>query len=345
MSPTNSAAWLTAEKANPLEVKTAPYTPPGENEIVIKNRAIALNAVDYARQDLGSALFPWTTHPAVLGTDVAGEVVEVGSGTIASSRFKIGDRVLGMGSELKNNTPAEGAFQSYVVLQAQLASPIPSSLSFEKAAVVPLGISTASCGLFQKDYLALQFPTVPRASSTGQTILIWSGSSSVGSNAIQLAIAAGYEVVTTASPKNFDFVKSLGAKYVFDYNSATVVDDIVAVFSGKTGAGALAIGVTAADPCGEIVARISGRKFVSLANPPSKPLPPGVDSKFIFGGDLKDNEVGLAIFDAFLPKALAEGSFKTSPDEEVVGEGLESVQQGLNVLKKGVSAKKLVIRL
>lgn len=343
MAPTNSAAWIAAAKAHPLQVKEAPYTSPTDNELVIRNRAIALNPVDFARQLLGAGLFPWTTYPAILGTDVAGEVVEVGAG--AAARFKVGDRVVGLGSELKNNNPAEGAFQDYVVLQSQLVSQIPPTLSFEDASVIPLGISTASCGLFQKDHLALQFPTEPGAASTGQTVLIWSGSSSVGSNAIQLAAAAGYEVFTTASPKNFDYVKSLGASQVWDYRSATIVEDIIAAFKGKTSPGALAIGDASGVPVGEIVSRIDGRKFISLANPPAGALPAGIETKFIFGGDLKDNEVGPAIFEAYLPKALAAGTYKIAPPAEVVGKGLGAVQKALDDLQAGVSAKKFVVSL
>jgi NADPH:quinone reductase-like Zn-dependent oxidoreductase len=343
MAPTNRAAWLTAERAYPLEVKEAPYTSPGDNEIVIRNRAIALNLVDYARQLMGADLFAWTTYPVILGTDVAGEVVEVGTG--AASRFKLGDRVVGLGSELKNNTPHEGAFQEYVVLQSQLVSHIPPTLLFEDASVIPLGISTAACGLFQKGHLALQFPTEPRAPATGETLLIWAGSSSVGSNAIQLAVAAGYEVLTTASPRNFEYVKSLGGSQVWDYRSPTVVEDIVAAFTGKISAGALAIGDGAAGPCAEIVSRVEGKKFVSLASPTQGKLAGGVASKFIFGGDLKDNEVGPAIFEAFLPRALEAGTFHAKPSANVVGHGLEAIQKGLGDLKAGVSAKKLVISL
>ena len=102
-----------------------------------------------------------------------------------------------------------------------MASEIPDSISFESAAVIPLGLSTAPAGLFQDDFLKLQFPTVPPQKQTGNTLLIWGGASSVGSNAIQLAIAAGYQVVTTASPKNFEYVKKLGASAVYDYNAAT----------------------------------------------------------------------------------------------------------------------------
>ena len=340
--PSNTASWLTTQKARPLEIKSADYTHPGENEIVIKNGAVALNLVDWARQDLGDALFSWTTYPCVLGSDVAGEVVEVGKGV---SRFRAGDRVLGMAIGLTSDRPADGAFQAYTVLPAHVASIIPNTLSYEKASVLPLALSTAACGLFQKEDLALQFPSSPSKSSTGETLLVWGGSSGVGSNAIQLAVAAGYEVITTASPKNFDYVKKLGASQAFDYNSGTIVEDLINVFKGKKSAGALAIGDGSARPCVEIVDKSDGKKFVASANPPPKELPTGVGIKFIFGSDLKDNEVGPAIYVDFLPKALKDGTYAVAPDAEIIGKGLESIQAGLDSLKKGVSAKKYVISL
>jgi NADPH:quinone reductase-like Zn-dependent oxidoreductase len=69
----NSAAWLTASQVTPLEVKSAPYTSPGENEILIKNGAVAVNPVDWAIQAMGSGRFSWVQYPAILGSDVAGE--------------------------------------------------------------------------------------------------------------------------------------------------------------------------------------------------------------------------------------------------------------------------------
>lgn len=156
--PTNTAAWLTGAKASPLEIKSAPYTPPHEDEIVVKNGAVAINPVDWMIQDQGtSIMFTWLKYPFVLGTDVAGEVFEIGSRV---THFKIGDRVIGhaVGHDQKHNRAAEGAFQTYTVLLAHMASPIPSNLSYESASVLPLGVSTAACGLFQKDQLALQYP-------------------------------------------------------------------------------------------------------------------------------------------------------------------------------------------
>lgn len=230
--PINTAAWLIGSKICPLEVKPAPYTPPREGEIVIKNGAVAINPVDWILQDQGTSLtFTWLKYPFVLGEDVAGEVVETGSNV---TRFKIGDRVVGhaVGHDEKHNKAAEGAFQTYTVLQAHMVSPIPRNLSYESASVFPLGVSTAACGLFQEDQLALQLPSI-LSKPTGKTLLVWGGSTSVGSSAIQLAVAADYGVFTTASPKNFDYVKRLSADQVFNYNSKIIVTDLFAHLRGE----------------------------------------------------------------------------------------------------------------
>ena len=341
--PSNIAAWLPAQRVRPLEVKSAPYTHPDENEIVIKNGAVALNSVDYKRQELGDLLFSWTTYPCVLGSDVSGEVVEVGSGV---SRFKVGDRVAGVGVALTSNKPFHGAFQAYTVLPTVLVSPIPSNLSYESASVLPLALSTAACGLFQKEFLALQFPSFPAKPMTGETVLVWGGSTSVGSNAMQLAVAAGYEVIATASPKNFDYVKKLGASEVFDYRSESAVSDLINAFKGRTSAGAVSIGDGAESACAKVLEKSSGKKFIAMISRPGKePLPDNIGTKFVFGSDLKDNEVGPAIWTDFLPEALREGAYVAAPDAEVVGKGLESVQSGLDLLGKGVSAKKYVVSL
>ncbi len=368
--PSNTAAWLNGPKTL-LEVRTAPYTSPGENEIVIKNAAIAINPIDYIKQDLGKMVFPWIKYPFITGTDVAGEVVEVGHGV---TRFKTGDRVVShaVGASEQYNTSAKGAFQEYTVALAHMASPIPSTISYESAAVLPLGLSTAACGLFQKDQLALQHPS-PSGSpkSFGKTLLVWGGSTSVGSNAIQLAVAAGYEVITTASPKNFDYVKKLGASQVFDRNSKTVVSDIIKAFKDKKTAGAISIGRGAAEACLDILHQCKGDKFIAMASYPTPPTPykwfalprtiiyfgtrmltnwytswsRGIGTKFIFASSLVDNGVGKMIYEDFMPKALAEGRYITAPEPYVVGKGLENIQAGFDVQKKGVSAKKVVVTL
>lgn len=86
MTP-NKAAWIKAIH-QPLTVDSAPYPTPGPGELVVKNAFVAVNPVDWKIQESGGFL---TEYPWILGTDVAGEVVEVGARV---TRFKKGDRVI-----------------------------------------------------------------------------------------------------------------------------------------------------------------------------------------------------------------------------------------------------------
>lgn len=367
---TNRAAWL-ATKQTALAIGPAPYTPPKADEIVIRNRAVAMNPIDWIKQVAGDFVFDWIKYPFVLGSDSAGEVVEIGS---AVTRFRVGDRVLGhaVGTDPKRNSAAEGSFQTYTVLLERMASPIPDGLSYEAASVLPLCFSTAACGLFEKDQLALGYPSLS-PEPKGKTLLVWGGSTSVGSNAIQLAVAAGYEVFTTASPRNFDYCRKLGASRVFDYADPGVVPELINALSGKTIAGALAIGAGSPEACVAVVGASQGDKFVSMATFPISfnqplgqkvPMLPtvsrflwfsasiwlktrlrGIRSKFIFGSTLAHNEVSRVVYADYLPRALAEGRFVAAPEAQIAGAGLESIQAALDLQRKGVSARKIVVSL
>jgi len=371
--PTNRAAWIKQKYAQ-LEVEPAPYPVPTADQIVVRNRAVAVNPLEWVIQVAGPAAYGWLRYPTVLGSDLAGEVVEVGD---AVTRFRVGDRVLGhaVGTDRDSNRGEEGAFQHYTAVLERMAAPIPDALSYDSAAVLPLAVSTASCALFQQDQLALQLPSAG-ARRTGQTVLVWGGSTSVGSNAIQLARAAGYDVVTTASPHNADYVRSLGATEVFDYSSATAVGDISSALRGRPFAGAVAIGTGSARACIDVARACSGRKFVSVASTPVSLASLGDDDagrlrrpavllrlvaattamfvrgrlhgvglKFIFGTSLKTNSVSTAIYQDFLPAALADGRYTVAPPPQVVGHSLEDLQHALDVHRAGVSARKVVVTL
>ena len=336
----NTAAWITAAKASPFEIKPAPLGTPGENQILVKNHAIAINPVDGKIQY--TALFP-PNYPTILGQDVAGEIVAVGPHV---TRFKKGDRVIGTAVGFDTKRDEEKAFQAYTILQTNMTSEIPDTISFESAVVLPLGLSTAASALFNPDFLNLQLPTKPTQKPTGKTLLVWGGASSVGSNAIQLAVAAGYEVITTASPKNFDYVKKLGASQVFDYNSPTVVSDLVNAFKGKTSVGAFdAIGGGAWARPIEFIQKTEGAKFVITVTPGFPDPPEGITLKQAYAFSIKDNHVGKAIFEDFVPKALKAGAFVPAPEPLIVGKGLESVQGAVDLQRKGTSAQKVVVLL
>ena len=128
---------------------------------------------------------------------------------------------------LMTQDPANAAFQLYPVVTESLVAELPDSLTFEEGVVLPLAISTACAGLYRNDYLDLPLPSITGVKPSGKTILVWGGASSVGATAIQLAVASGITVLTTASMANHDMVKSLGAHIVFDYKSPSVVEDVV----------------------------------------------------------------------------------------------------------------------
>jgi NADPH:quinone reductase-like Zn-dependent oxidoreductase len=349
MTYTNEALWL-PKRGGAFAVASATYTAPRAGEVVVRARAVAVNFVDAMPGFAYRFVLPWLTFPAVIGSDVAGEVVEVGAGV---TRLHVGDRVVAhaAGSEKSRNTPAEGAFQDYVVLMAHMVAPLPDSLTFEQAAVLPLAMSTAACGLFQKDQLALALPTVNPA-ERHETVLVWGGSTSVGINAIQLARNAGYRVVATSSPRHFDWLRSLGASEVIDRTSSNAVDELASAIGDQPLAGVLAIGSGSLSPTIEIAARMPGSKRVSSAHP--NPITNvrarlarrrGVTVSTIWGGTLKDNEVGPAIYCDFLPAALASGAYRAEPAPTVVGEGLASIPKALDLLREGISATKLVVRI
>lgn len=349
MQPENRALWLPKPGAK-FDVRSAPYTHPAVDEVVVRGRAVAVNPVDGLSGIAYRLIVPWVKFPAVPGGDVAGEIVELGSNV---TRLHQGQRVLGhaVGLEQSRNRAAEGAFQEYTVLMQHMVSPIPDELSFEQAAVLPLALSTAASGMFQQDQLALALPTINPV-DRNETVLVWGGSTSVGSNAIQLAHCAGYRVVATASPRNFYYVRSLGAAVAIDYHSRTAVEEILHALDGSPLAGTVAIGSGSLSPVLSITSKAPGRRRIATAHP--TPIARvqsfwqrrrGIHLSMIWGGTLKDNEVGPWIYVDFLPAALAAGIYKAAPEAVVVGEGLEQIPHAIDQLRKGVSAKKLVVRL
>lgn len=348
MTAENEALWLDSPRAA-LRTGPAPMPSPGPGEVVVRVRAVALNPVDalsgFARRRF---VYPWLRYPAVLGTDVAGEVVEVGAGV---TTLAVGNRVAGFatGQERFRNSAAYGAFQRFTVLAAEMTTRLPDDVAVTDAAALPLGVSTAAAGLFQLDQLALALPAAA-ADDRGETVLVWGASSSVGSNAVQLACGAGYRVVATASPHNHDLVHALGAAEVFDYRDRAVVAGLVRSLQGRVLAGTVAIGAGSLSRAIAIARRVDGTGRVASAYPTPATAarrlvvrPLGVHVSAIWGGTPAQNVVGPAVFTQFLPTALAHGRYRPAPPVEVIGEGLTAVPAGLERLRAGVSARKLVV--
>lgn len=339
----NQAAWITEAKGKPLKVDEAPIPKPGPGEVVIKNAAVAINPVDWKIQEYGLFL---TQFPNILGTDVAGTIEEVGEGVTS---LKKGQRVIGHTAGIATRDIEHSAFQLYSKTFEILAAPIPDSISFEEGAVLPLAISTAAAGLYQKTHLGLPFPST-NPQPTNQTLLVWGGSSSVGATAVQLAVASGLKVVATASTRNHDFVKSLGATKVIDYSSPSVVDDILAAIK-EVGGSFAGVYDAISEPgslkhIGAVTDKL-GVTPVVVVLPPPESLTKTVESKQVAAPSiaLQHKEVAHAVWGKFVPEGLASGQFKAKPDPLVIGKGLEKIQDALDKQHAGVSAQKVVVSL
>lgn len=343
----NRAAWYPFEKANPLQVSQGPdQTKPQEDEVIIQVAAVAINPSEpYIQADPFLPL----NYPHVLGSDAAGIIVKVGSNV---TRFKVGDRVIGHCLGLVYGGARHGAFQEFTTCREAVVAKIPDWLSFEQAAVLPLSISTSATALYEQ--LKLRQPAVEPTESGNEVVLIWGGATSIGSSAIQFAVASGYKVVTTASAKNHEYVKSLVATgatdvSIFDYSDANITDRIISHIkdSGLTFAGAY--DCISKEPtlrvCADVVKAFGGGTISTVLPGVKSPLEE-VKLELVWAtnaGMIPDN--GALVWKNFVSQALEKGTFKAQPQAKVVGKGLEQIQDAINLYTKGVSATKLVVAL
>ncbi|KAK5128011.1 hypothetical protein LTR85_005128 [Meristemomyces frigidus] len=315
--------------------------------ILAKVEAIALNPTDWKHIH-----YQLAAPNGISGCDFSGTVVEVGKDVTRA--LKPGDRIAGTTHGANYSQPEDGCFAEYAVAKGDLVVKIPDTMSFEAAATFPLGVSTVGQGLYQQA-LKLNLPNNP--TKAGETVLIYGGSSATGSLWIQYAKLSGYRVLTTCSPHNNDFVRSLGADAVYDYrdpecgkninkdtsNSLKLVWDTICTES-------------AAKICAEAISsNPSGANYGSILE---EEFPrQDVESTFTFmytifnepftkgGEDVsaapEDFDFAKEFF-GLTEKLLAEGKIKTHP-EKVGPNGLEGALQGMEDMILGkVSANKLV---
>jgi NADPH:quinone reductase-like Zn-dependent oxidoreductase len=340
----NEAAWLLTERAPELEVAKAPFPECGDEDMIIKTHFVAINPVDWKIQASGGF---GLNYPAILGEDVVGEVIEVGR---KQKKFRVGQRVVANAQGLGAGYAYAG-FQLYPAVKKETVCLIPDDISFEDAVVIPLSISTASAGLYLKKALGLPLPELKKDAEPlkekSKTVLLWGGSSSVGSSVIQLAAASGHHIVTTASPSNYQYCKDLGATLVLNYHNPDVVTLLTSVLKGTSLAGAYdAIGSdTTVQQCASVLHNLGGGKVVSVVSSPE--VPEDVEVVRISSSQIvtEEAEVAKGVWSKFIPAALKSGQYVPAPKPLLVGEGLESIQKGLDKQKEGVSARKVVVKL
>lgn len=181
----------------------------GEDEVMVEVHAAGVNLLDSKIRDGEFKLILPYRLPLVLGHDVAGVVVKVGSRV---RQFKPGDEVYSRPDDFRI-----GAFAEYIAVKEASLAIKPKALSMEEAASIPLVGLTAWQALIEKANL-----------KKGQKVFIQAGSGGVGTFAIQLAKHVGATVATTTSSANTDLVRGLGADVVIDYKK----DDFENVLQG-----------------------------------------------------------------------------------------------------------------
>jgi len=180
---------------------------PNANEIQIKIASSSINPLDWKVMEGHLAEMLQLKLPQTLGWDLAGTVEAVGSNV---SNFKVGDEVYGMPSIVEDSA---GTFSEYTTVKASEMALRPQKAELSNAGAYPLAALTAWQALYETAKI-----------EKGQRVLIHAGAGGVGHLAVQMAKAAGAYVITTASQKNHDFLKNLGADEIIDYTKVKFED-------------------------------------------------------------------------------------------------------------------------
>ena len=201
-----------------IEIDDVPRPTPARGQVLVKVEAAGVGPWDALFREGGSKLEPL---PIILGSDISGIVEALGPEV---SGFEPGDEVYG-----STNPQFSGGQAEYAVPLVGMIAPKPGTLNFIEAASVPVVAVTAWQMLFEYgDAVA------------GQTVLIHGAAGSVGAYAVQLATQAGLHIVATASSKDLDYVRGLGAEKVVDYRKekfeelVTGVDIVLDTIGGAT---------------------------------------------------------------------------------------------------------------
>ena len=199
----------------PFELKEIPKPVASQGEVLVKIHASGVNPLDLKIM-AGQAGHAQTRLPAILGIDLAGEVVAVGAGV---TKFKPGDGVYGMTGGIAG---IPGSLAEFAAVDADLLALKPKSLSMREAAALPLIVITAWEAIV--DQADIQ---------PGQTILVHGGAGGVGHIAVQLAKARGAEVFATVAPGNQALMVQYGATPI-DYTTSSV-EEYMRTHTGSEG--------------------------------------------------------------------------------------------------------------
>ena len=187
---------------------------PKKGEVLVKIHASGVNPIDNKIR-LGLSPYASPVLPAILGTDLAGVIEEIGEGI---TEFKVGDEVYGLAGGVLG---VQGTLAEYTAVDADLLAKKPKNLTMKEAAGIPLVLLTAWEGLIDRAKV-----------KKGDKVLVHAGAGGVGHMVVQLAKIFGADVYATVSSQKADIVKGFGATPI-DYKTETVEDYVNKYTDGK----------------------------------------------------------------------------------------------------------------
>lgn len=358
---------ITQSSSGQLQISEAVPLPrllPGT--ALIKTLAVSLQPADYKM----ARRFP--SNGAVVGSDFAGIIMHIHPDSSQHKFLRPGDLICGVvhGS----NTSSEqddrnnGAFAQYLRAPVRLLLRISTKANMSPAQAATLGTALVTNALaFWADPLAMRLiPTVEAKAETPFPVMVYGGSSSVGTMATQLLHLSGLKPIVTCSPHNFELVRSYGADLVFDYARPSGIEGGERVRK-ETGGRLRHVLDCAVDEdsvacCYAALGRIGGR-YISLESCQEElRLKTGrrtVSYRFVMGLESFGKEVQLegdywrpgsdkmfesvAQFFLMVQRLLDDGTLKPHPVELIDG-GFDGIIQGLQRLQQGkISGKKLAV--
>lgn len=333
--------------------RDAPIPKATGDKILIRTKAVSVNPVD------AKMVGPYVTAGAVAGFDFAGTVEQVGPDATKCG-FQAGDRVCTAVMGMNSNEPTVGAFAEHTAVFEWILLKLPLHLSFEEGASLGISFMTTGLAIFK----SLQVPGLPLEPATQSLpVLVFGGSSSTGTAAIQLLKLAGHDPIATCSPHNFDLVKSYGASAVFDYKAPNCAAEIRKHTKNRLHYALDCISTAASmEFCYQALGRTGGR--YSTLEPYAEPVAQTrkvVKPDWVMGPQLIGKEIAWpkphwrpadpdmaefgATWTAILGKLLEQGLIRPHPIVVRSG-GLPGVLDGIeDVRAKKISGKKLVYTL
>lgn len=330
--------------------KAYPIADLNEHEVLVENKYIGLNPIDWKgkKYRFGVYSFPW-----IQGRESSGVVKKLGSKV---KNLAVGDEVFIASTSYRDLRTS--TFQEHTIFDARLVWKLPKNVSLKEGSAIGVGLVTASSVLEELDVNIFEDEEYDKSRylqpEDRESLLVWGGSSGVGSYVIQLAKIAGFKkIIAVSSLKHEEFLKGIGATHVLDRYKGLeeLKTELKEILPAGLQIGVDVVGKSTSDNVIEFlnIEKKSSKTFVGVVSKPSKDL----DAELLKDVTLKEVLIkkfhenvthGQSIV-RVTSKLLESGQIKSQKNLKLY-QGFEGITTGLQDLEKyGASNEKYVVQL